>query len=238
MDLLKTKQEYKDIEKYLETIGTKDELLEITDLNTFLLNNKNPKFIEIVFIYINTNDNIESFLEKLYYYINLLYKYKLNTNNELNLSLKLIYLLYNKIYIVLNTYILYTILYFMSDKNYIKYLVDLIIYLYENNIYYNFYNLFYYVEKSVYKICLPDLTYSNIITNKFINLYKVFDLMEESFELKLNGRDKHIYHTGIIHARKQFELIKKTILKAEIRGMSINRLLWICAVIRSTLYYY
>ena len=34
---------------------------------------------------------------KLYYYINLLYKYKLNTNNELNLSLKLIYLLYKYI---------------------------------------------------------------------------------------------------------------------------------------------
>lgn len=228
MDLLKTKQEYKDIEKYLETIGTKDELLEITDLN---------RFIEILFIYINTNDNIESFVKKLYHYINLLYKYKLNTNNEINLSLKLIYLLYNKIYIVLNTYILDTILYFISNKNYIKYLVDLIIYLNENNIYYNFYNLFYYVDKSVYKICLPDLTYSNTL-NKFINLYKVFELMEESFELKLNGHNKHIYRTIIIHTRKKIELIKKTILKAEIRGMSINRLLWICSVIRSTLYYY
>ena len=244
MEVIKDTKEYKDIEEYLEIIGTKDTLLGINSLNIYICNNsyslyyrcKGIKLIDILFIYINKNDNFELFIKRIKYYIDDLFiNYCIyNSYNEINLSLKLIYIFYKNIYIYFNTVIFDNIIKY--DSIYNKFYLDLISYLYKNNINYTFYNIFYYVYTNYFNDCISNLSQLNILSNNYMDFYNVFNLIETSLELRIKYYKCNDYITKLSIKKEKNKVLKdtiiQTIINADNRGMSINRILWMYVVYR------
>lgn len=227
VDLIKETQEYKNVEKYLENNDTKDFLLRITiDYYYLFFNKKN--LINNLYFFLNKLDetNTDYFFSynNIYNFFNYIYVID-NDYNELNLAFNLIYVFNKYIYKELNTFILKKILYHGGHKCSIK-LLELIIYLYENNINYKFDE----VRTDVFN---PTLYYSYNIYNIYTDLYELINNIEVGFKKQLNAYEGHLYLSNIEYYRKQFILIKNTISEGESRGMSLFRILWMYAVIRS-----
>jgi len=219
MDLIKATEEYNIVEKYLQDIEIKDILLKFT-IDDFFESEYKDKFIYILYIYINKTNDIDFYIKQLSYFISNILTINNTEFYELNITLNLIYIFYKNIYILLNTYIFSKLIYYSGSLKGISNLVDLIIYLHFNNSNYYFYNLFYiYITSTNIVIYTRNTSYSNIITDNYIDFYTVCSNLKNDFynQVKIN---------------KQIVFIKDTIIKAENREMSINRIHWFYAVYR------
>ena len=127
------------------------------------------------------------FIKRMQYYIDDLFiNYCIyNSYNEINLSLKLIYIFYKNIYI------------------YNKFYLDLISYLYKNNINYNFYNIFYYVYTNYFNDCISNLSQLNILSNNYMDFYNVFNLIETSLDLRIKYYKCNNYITKILTKKRK-----------------------------------
>lgn len=223
MDLIKATEEYNIVDKYLQDIEIKDILLKFTIDDFFESEYKDKLYIiYILYIYINKTNDIDFYIKQLSYFISNILTINNTEFYELNITLNLIYIFYKNIYILLNTYIFSKLIYYSGSLKGISNLVDLIIYLHFNNSNYYFYNLFYiFITSTNIVIYARNTSYSNIITDNYIDFYTVFS--------NLKNYNYYSYRDKI---NKQIVFIKDIIIKAENRKMSINRIHWFYAVYR------